>query len=148
MARLEEEIIRARRHRRPLSLMVLAIRLTEPDLGEEAQQAARRSVARLVETLLRDTDVPFSLSADEVGAILPETPLDEAWELVGPLVDAITGATFTDRVRDERRNFADVADLEVGIVALPRDDIDAEGLLAAARRAAQDQSLLSEGGGW
>lgn len=134
-ARLEEEIARARRHRRPLSLVLLRTRIADEALAEGARLAAYRSVARLVETLLRDTDVPFAFSREEIGAILPETDGDDAWEVVGPLVDAITGATFTDRQEGERRNFADCADLQVGLVTLSREHGSAADLVAAVRRA-------------
>ncbi len=134
-ARLDEEVARAWRHRRPLSLVLLRTRVTDEALGEGARRSAYRSVARLVETLLRDTDVPFALSREEVGAVLPETGGDEAWEVVGPLVEAVTGATFTDREDGERRSFTDCADLQVGLVTLTREHESAADLLAAVHRA-------------
>lgn len=135
MTLLDEEVARARQHRRPLSLVVLRTGVTDPGLDQAARQAATRSVARLVEARLRETDVPFAFAPEEVGAILPETDGDSAWELLGPLVDAVMAADFTVREEEQRRAFVDCADLHVGVAVLAPDHADGQELLAAARLA-------------
>ena len=140
VARLEEEMGRARRHRRPLAVLLLRTEILDVSLGPAARQGAFRSVARLVETLLRETDVPFALGPDEVGAILPETDAATAWELVGPLVEAITGATFSVREAEDRRSFADAAELHVGLTAMTAQHTSGSELLAAARRAVESEA--------
>ncbi len=139
-ARLEEEVARARDHGRPLSLVVIRVSITDPQLGLEARGAAQRAVARLVESILRDTDVPFALGTGEFGAILPETDVGPAWDVVGPVLDAATRAAFTVREQDERRSLVDCAELHVGIAVLGEQLADADQLLAAARRSAQDDT--------
>ncbi len=136
LARLEDEFIRARQHRRPLSVVVLSIHVTET-LDAVARQSASRSVARLLETLLRDTDVPFALAPSEIGAILPETSGTDAWDVISPVLDAASHATFTVREQGERRSLADVAEVRTGLASLTDRDYDASALLAAARTSAQ-----------
>ncbi len=137
LARLDEEIARARRHRRPLSVAVLRVRITDDTLTSGARAAAERSVARLVETLLPESDVPFALAAGEFGAIMPETSAGDAWDVLGPVLDAADRAAFTVREDNERRCLADCAELHAGVVAMSERLSDSERLIAAARRAAQ-----------
>jgi GGDEF domain-containing protein len=136
LARLDEEITRAVRHHRPLCVALLVLEITDDTLSPSARTAACRTVARLVESLMPETAVPFALAPDEVGAILLEADEARAWELLGPVVDAASRATFTVRDVDQRRPLADGAELHAGLVALSSDHPDAERLLAAARRAA------------
>jgi GGDEF domain-containing protein len=142
LARLDEEIARARRHDRPLSVALLRTEITEPDLSASARTRAHRTVARLVESLLRDIDVPFAVEVAEVGAILPETDAEAAWELLGPLMDAASRASFTVREDNERRSLADCAELHAGLVSLSPEMGTADDLLAAVRRSVRDEVPL------
>ncbi len=140
LARLDEEVARADRHHRPLAVVIMRTLVIDHSLDANARDAAERTVARLVETLLRDTDVPFSMAHDEVGAILPETTTEAAWELIGPILDAASRATFTVRGDGERRSLAEAAELHVGLAALPlhADNlVAADSLLTQARNAAK-----------
>jgi GGDEF domain-containing protein len=136
-ARLEEEVVRARRHRRPLTVVVVRVTVGDPALPPPARAAALRAVARLVESMVRDTDVPFALGPDEVGAILPETDAPAAWDVVGPVLDAATRATFAVREQEERRRLVDVAELHAGLAVLGDRTADADTLLEAAGAAAR-----------
>ena len=131
LARLDEEVTRARRHGRPLTVVLLLTEATDPELTWAARSALHRTVARLVESLVPDTAVPFALAPDEVGAILPETDEQAAWDLLGPVVDAAGRASFTVREQDDRRSLADCAELHAGLVQLSDDTPDADRLLAA-----------------
>ena len=130
LARLDEEVTCARRHGRPLTVVLVSAEVTDPTLPSAARSALHRTVARLVESLVPDTAVPFALTPDEVGAILPETDEPSAWELLGPVVDAAARASFTVRESDERRALADCAELHTGLVSLSDDSPDADRLLA------------------
>ncbi|MGY1681025.1 hypothetical protein [Geodermatophilus sp. SYSU D01176] len=136
-ARLDEEVARARSHGRPLSVVVIRVTILDPALDANARNAAQRAVARLVESMLRDTDVPFAAPPDEFGAILPETDGAAAWEVVGPVLDAAARAAFTVREQDERRNLVECAELHVGLATLGDQTSGAIALLEAARRAAR-----------
>lgn len=133
LARLDEEMVRARVHRRPLTVLLLTVE-TAHDLSAQARDSAERTIARLLETLLRDTDVPFALSAAEFGAILPETDAAGAYDVIGPVLDAASQAAFT--VRDhagERRKFSEVAEVSVGLASSAGGYADSDALLRAAR---------------
>lgn len=134
LARLDEEVARARRHRRPLSLVLVRTQITEDLLPADARRLARRTVARLVEGLVPDTAVPFALDEDVVGAVLPETAEASAWELLGPVVDAATHASFAVRADGERRAVVDCAQIDASLVALSPRHADAGALLAEARQ--------------
>lgn len=146
-ARLDEEVTRARRHGRPLTVAVLRIRITDDSLDDRARTAARRAAARLVETLLRETDVPFELSEDELAAILPETDGVAAWDVIGPVLDAASRAAFTVREADERRSLVDCAELHVGLAVLGPSLGDADSLVAAARKSARVDEVETGPGG-
>ncbi len=144
-ARLEEEVARARSHHRPLAVVVVHVRIIDRDLDPLAREAAHRAVARLLETLLRDTDVPFALSPDELGAILLETDAAAAWEVLGPVLDAATHAAFTVRAQDERRNLVDCVELTAGLAAMADEPTDAGTLLAVAREATRMEEARASG---
>lgn len=137
VARLDDEVTRARSHHRPLAVVVIGVHITDDTLDPMARDAAHRAVARLVETLLRDTDVPFALEPDELGAILPETDAAAAWAVVGPVLDAATRAAFTVREQDERRSLVECAELSAGLAVMTDQLNDAGALLARARESAR-----------
>src|SRR4051794_24208202 len=145
LVRLEEEVVRARRHGRPLSVVVVLVCITDDSLDERARSAARRALARLLENTLRETDVPFDLGPDQLGAILPETPPSASWDVVGPVLDAAGRAAFTVRQADERRRLVDCAELHAGLAVLGGELQDAKSLIAAARRSAQAELLRPRG---
>jgi GGDEF domain-containing protein len=145
LSRLDEEIARARHHARPLTVVLIWTDITDQTLSEGARRRAHRTVARLVESLVRETDVPFAFATDEVGAILPETDADAAWQLVGPLMDAATRASFTVREEDQRRSLAGCAELHAGLVSLSDDRTSADELMAAARRSVREDEALPRG---
>ena len=135
LARLDEEVSRAKRHGRPLTVVLLSVEITGPELSAAARSALQRTVARLVESLVPDTAVPFALAPDQVGAVLPETDQTAAWELLGPVVDAAGRASFAVREHDERRSLSDCADLRAGLVPLSEEHPDADSILAALQDA-------------
>jgi hypothetical protein len=132
--RLDEELQRRSRSGEPLALMLLAVDVAVDDLDDDAVLGARRAVARHVETLLRPTDVPFALSADVMGAILPATDPVDAWVLLGPLVDSAGHATFADRASGGRRIVSDCLDLHVCLVHADDETTDGRALLDHALR--------------
>lgn len=134
LARLDEEIARATTHHRPLTVAVVEMRLTDADLDDTARSSAERSVARLVETLVREIDVPFAIGPHLLGVIMPESDTAAAWDVLGRVIDAASDAAFTVRERSERLKLTDFAELHAGIVALSKRVSTAEGLVRAAQR--------------
>ena len=136
LARLDEEVERARVHRRPLTLVMFVTTITEATLDPEAREAALRAVARLVESQVRVIDVPFAVSVDQVGVILPETGWSDAWDLVGPIVDAINRAHFVVRREDRTRPLCEAVLVDVGISSSSESTSTGQRLLDDAATAA------------
>lgn len=136
LARLDEEVERARVHRRPLTLVMFATTITDVALDPEAREAALRAVARLVESQVRVIDVPFAVSVDQVGVILPETSWRDAWDLVGPIVDAINRAHFVVRREDRTRPLCEAILVDVGISSSSESTANGQRLLDDAAMAA------------
>lgn len=139
MLRLDEELARSRRSRRPLGLLMVAVQPTDEQLDESAELRVRRAIARLLESVVADTDVPFALDDAEFGAILPETNATQGWRLVAPLVDGIRTAAFADRSTGTRRRVVDCARIRTGLVFADHASTSAS-LLADARQALSDAS--------
>jgi GGDEF domain-containing protein len=135
MDRLAEEVERAADHRRPLSLVLVHVEVTEAALDPDARRSALRSVARIFEGRLRDGDVPFATAADSLGAVLPETTSAGAWDRVGLVLDAVNDGTFTARSDGLRRSLADAVQIDVGLAQLGPRLGDAGSLYDAATTA-------------
>jgi hypothetical protein len=116
--RLEEEVARATTYARPLSLMLIEVKVADQDLDAGARGEVYRTVARLAESLLRETDVPFASADERIGAILPETDHVAALIALGRILEAIAEATYTDRHESRRGRVADVGEVRMGVVSL------------------------------
>lgn len=137
--RLQEEVDRARGYRRPLSILRIATRLdTDRPVTPAQREAIRRAVARMVEGLLRVTDVPFAYEEDCIVAILPETDPAGAHRLSIRVGDAVAEATFVVRPAGTRLCIADYACVRLGTATFPGDGETVHSLLGAAGDAMQD----------
>jgi diguanylate cyclase (GGDEF)-like protein len=73
---LEQEMARARRYGKPVSVLLLALEGLETLAAGRTREAARRAVADVAETLrraLRDCDRLFRVDVEEFLVVLPET---------------------------------------------------------------------------
>lgn len=147
MARLEEECARSARHGRPLTLALLDVVPTSPDLGEDGRDAVARTVARLAEQRAGEHDVPFALSADRVGIIFPEVVAAAAWDAIGDVLTATSTATVTYGKARTSRSLAEVAEVHAGIAqyAPGRDTWQAmlDAALEALQRAHDDGQVTT-----
>jgi len=127
--RLEDELSRALRHRRPLAVALCEI----DDLDGITETRGRRitdrvvqEVARVVEGALRTGDVVARLSGEAFALLLPET-------------DAASALLVADRVREQVASLvipeAGKATLSVGVAAAPENAVDRDSLVEAAERA-------------
>lgn len=96
---LSEEIYRAERYKRPLSILMLDVD-TFCDYNKVHGYASGDNVLKRIGSLLRENirqiDLPCRYSADEFSVILPETRLKEA-ALVGEKIrEKINSAIFTE----------------------------------------------------
>ncbi|MBA3778218.1 MAG: GGDEF domain-containing protein [Chloroflexi bacterium] len=135
LLRLDEEGARAVSYRRPLSLLVFDVTVIDPALEVDSRDDVIRAAARATETILRDVDVPFQISAERMGAILPETDATAAAVATGRILEAISRTPYIDRAQGRRRSLADAIALELAVVSLgsrfPGPDEMLQGALAA-----------------
>jgi diguanylate cyclase (GGDEF)-like protein/PAS domain S-box-containing protein len=84
MERLEEEFIRARRYRSPLSLMILDLdrfKQVNDTFGHLTGDEVLTRAAKLMSTTLRKVDIVGRYGGEEFCALLPETSLEGAMTL-------------------------------------------------------------------
>jgi diguanylate cyclase (GGDEF)-like protein len=96
-ARLREEIGRARRHQRPLSLVLLNIddfHNYNDSFGHAAGDDVLRVIASVLQKNARETDILGCMSGDDFVAILPETDEEGALKMAGRCRSAIANANW------------------------------------------------------
>lgn len=133
MGRLEEEVERAREHRRPLTLVILETELVGDDTGVD--RGALRAVARIFEGRLRDGDVPFALGEDRLGAVLPESTAQSAWDRLGQIMDAVSDGRYSRRDEEGTTSLCDDVVIHVGVAELDAGTAGADDLLDVATAA-------------
>jgi diguanylate cyclase (GGDEF)-like protein len=119
MIRLEEEVSRARRYKRPFSLVMIDLDARE---GGDPGEAIKR-VAQIVRLQLRaGIDFPSLYADDRVAMILPETDVE------GAMVVA-------ERIREKVAGPDAVQTVSIGIAAYPAAATTIHALIEAADRA-------------
>lgn len=142
--RLEAEFLRARRYASPLSCLMLDIdhfkRLNDSH-GHLAGDQVLRKVADVVRGSLRNVDLLARYGGEELVALLPETPLEEARGVAERIRKAIS------EVRVEKPAAPQTVLLctaSIGVATCPHAEIqDGEGLL----RSADDALYLAKAAG-
>ena len=129
--RLEEEIDRARRYGRPLSVGRVLMDYRQGIAAEE-REGATQAVTRIFESTLRLTDVAYAYEAHDIVAILPETDEEGAWLFLSRIVDIILMATTYVRPEHERRPIGAYVTPHFAIVNFPRDGDSVTELLDAS----------------
>jgi diguanylate cyclase (GGDEF)-like protein/putative nucleotidyltransferase with HDIG domain len=131
--RLDEEISRAHRHQRPLSLVMLDLdhfRGINAAHGHQAGDDLLQQLAQVVRAGLRDSDIPTRYGGEEFAIIMPETSKTEA-ELAGERVRrSVEGHAFRLRSPDGPQQLQ--LTISLGVAELPDDTADKEGLIMAA----------------
>jgi len=107
---LDRAIAAARRHRRPLTLMLLDLDglKTINDLhGHQAGDAAINAVGTALQSTVRASDTSARLGGDEFGLAMPETTIEQAVEVLRRVHDLLAA--------DELRVSAGIATWEPGL---------------------------------
>ncbi|WP_161599015.1 GGDEF domain-containing protein [Aidingimonas lacisalsi] len=81
---MQREVSRARRHRLPLSLILFDVdsfKAVNDEHGHLVGDRVLKDITRVTSQVLRTSDLFARYGGEEFAVILPETPLDEAWQV-------------------------------------------------------------------
>jgi diguanylate cyclase (GGDEF)-like protein len=134
--RLAEEVVRAVRKRRPLSVVMLDLddfKLVNDSLGHVYGDRVLAHVAELIRSTLRASDVAARYGGDEFAVILPETSHDDATTVAERILEAFRNSPFA---AEGRQSFPIGA--SIGIATHPEDGRSATQLIASADRGLYD----------
>ena len=128
--RFGQEAVRARRARRPLSLLMLDLddfKLVNDTFGHVLGDDVLRFTADLIRRSLRGSDVPARYGGDEFAILLPDAGQDEAALTAERLTIAFAETTFTTA-----SGLAVPIAISVGAATFPADGRTAAELIAVA----------------
>ena len=130
-AALSEEIGRARRFERPMSLIMADLDLLRDinnTYGHLAGDAVLKGIAEVFRAQLRHYDVPARFGGEEFSILLPETPPDQALEIAERIRRAVAERTFDVETSSEPIR----ATVSIGVAGFPKDGTDANELIHQA----------------
>ena len=128
--RLSEEVVRAVRTRRPLSVVMLDLddfKVVNDTYGHVYGDGVLVHVAELIRGTLRASDVAARYGGDEFALILPETGREDAAGVAERILAAFQASPY---VAQGRQPFAIGGSM--GVATHPRDGYSATTLIAAA----------------
>jgi diguanylate cyclase (GGDEF)-like protein len=126
--KLGDELTRARRYGRPLSILFIDIdrfKSINDLLGHKAGDAALREFAAVLEAQLRPADIAARWGGEEFVIVLPETANEEA---------RATAERLRATVEDNAFDYAEGSRItcSIGVASFPGEAMDAAGLLGRA----------------
>jgi len=132
--RLREEVARANRYSKPMSLLIADIdqfASVNYDLGYQAGDEILRKISVILQEdespdRVRSSDIVARYSGEEFVLLLPETAKPGALTKAARLRDAVAVSSFPGNRK---------LTLSIGVACLPEDAADPEGLLTAAEAA-------------
>jgi diguanylate cyclase (GGDEF)-like protein len=133
MRRFQEEIKRADRYRHLLSVLMLDLdhfKRFNDTFGHPAGNKALETVASILRSQVRETDLVGRYGGEEFAIILPETTKYEAAELCNRIRMRVEGTTIDLPDASPQR-----VTVSGGLATYPRDARSAEALLASADEA-------------
>jgi diguanylate cyclase (GGDEF)-like protein/putative nucleotidyltransferase with HDIG domain len=137
---LTEELTRARRFNRPLSVIVAdldLLRNINNTYGHLAGDAVLAGIAEILRDHLRQYDVAARFGGEEFALVLPETSLREAWQIAERIREAAaTTPIWAESVREWI-----TATLSLGVASFPAHGSDPDDLLHHADMAAYRAKL-------
>jgi diguanylate cyclase (GGDEF)-like protein/putative nucleotidyltransferase with HDIG domain len=130
-ATLHEELSRATRFDRPMSLIMADLDLLRDinnTYGHLAGDAVLEGVAKVFREQLRDYDVPARFGGEEFSILLPETKPQEAFEIAERIRRAVAEHDFDVDTSSEPIHVT----VSLGVASYPRDGQDANELVHQA----------------
>ncbi|MFH2055943.1 MAG: GGDEF domain-containing protein [bacterium] len=131
-SRLEEEVSRARRHHRPLALVIFDLdrfKQVNDTFGHAAGDLLLRKSAQILNSQLRHDDVFARIGGDEFCVLCPETTLQQGLQLAERLRNLMADTTFSFK----RQKLT--VSISVGVAEFVIEMGSPEELMAAADRA-------------
>jgi diguanylate cyclase (GGDEF)-like protein len=141
MESLTEELTRARRFSRPLSVIVAdldLLRNVNNTYGHLAGDAVLSAIAEIIRSHVRQYDVAARFGGEEFAIVLPETTCREAREIAERIREAVA---TTPIWAESARNYVN-ATLSMGVASFPAHGNDPDGLLHNADLASYRAKLL------
>jgi diguanylate cyclase (GGDEF)-like protein/putative nucleotidyltransferase with HDIG domain len=130
-AALTEELGRAQRFERPLSLIMADLDLLRDinnTYGHLAGDAVLKGIAQVFRAQLRHYDIPARFGGEEFSILLPETPAEQAMEIAERIRRAVAEAEYEVETSSEPIR----ATVSIGVAAVPKDATDANELIHQA----------------
>src|ERR687886_746511 len=128
---LNEELARAARFDRPLSLIMADLDLLRDinnTYGHLAGDAVLQGIAEVFRSHLRHYDVPARFGGEEFAILLPETPPEQAFEIAERIRRTVAATTFDVETSSEPIK----ATVSIGVAGYPRDGPDSNELIHQA----------------
>src|SRR4051794_58888 len=128
---LDEELTRAARFDRPLSLIMADLDLLRDinnTYGHLAGDAVLQGIAEVFRAQLRHYDVPARFGGEEFAILLPETPPEQAFEIAERIRRTVAERAFDVETSSEPIR----ATVSIGVAGFPRDGSDANELIHQA----------------
>jgi diguanylate cyclase (GGDEF)-like protein len=130
-AALNEELLRAERFDRPLSVVMADLdflRDINNTYGHLAGDAVLQGIAETFREQLRQYDVPARFGGEEFSILLPETSPEQALEVAERVRRAVAGRAFDVETSSEPIR----ATVSIGVAGFPRDGSEATELIHQA----------------
>ena len=131
LQRLDDEIERARRFGRTLSLLMLDaddFKLFNDTHGHVAGDVALSELSQVMQSAVRDIDVVCRYGGEEFAVLLPETDSDGAFVAAEKMREAIASHAFPDADGHKNQRVT----VSIGFSTFPNPAIDREALLRQA----------------
>ena len=128
---LNEELARAARFNRPMSLIMADLDLLRDinnTYGHLAGDAVLKGIAEVFRAQLRHYDVPARFGGEEFSILLPETPPEQALEIAERIRRAVAEREYEVETASEPLR----ATVSIGVAGFPRDAMDANELIHQA----------------
>ena len=128
---LQEELGRAERFQRPLSLIMADLDLLRDinnNYGHLAGDAVLQGIAEVFRAQLRHYDIPARFGGEEFSILLPETPPEQALEIAERIRRAVADRHFDVETSSEPIR----ATVSIGVAGYPKDGTEPNELIHQA----------------